>query len=71
MQPIAVRDCANIVANSECVWTIEPDETAQEVYNDLYELYKELHNGFGNVTPQAAFGNVMKELLALRAWVLA
>ena len=49
----------------------EPDETAQEVYNDLYELYKELHNGFGNVTPQAAFGNVMKELLALRAWVLA
>jgi L-ribulokinase len=49
----------------------EPDEDAHEIYNELYLLYKELHDGFGGLTPQAAFGNVMKELLAIRAGVMA
>jgi L-ribulokinase len=51
----------------------EPDEEAAKVYDDLYELYKELHDGFGGVAPQSApqsaMAAVMKELLAIRTWV--
>ncbi len=49
----------------------EPDEAAHAIYDDLHALYCALHDGFGNVTPHAAFGEVMKELLAIRAFVAA
>jgi L-ribulokinase len=45
----------------------EPVDNAREVYDELFDLYQALHNGFGNVTPHAAFGEVMKDLLAIRA----
>ena len=48
----------------------EPHADAREVYDELFDLYRALHNGFGNVTPHAAFGEVMKELLAIRAGVI-
>ncbi len=44
-----------------------PDPRAQAVYNDLYAIYRELHDGFGGVSGSApAFGSVMKRLLAIR-----
>ncbi len=44
-----------------------PDPRAQAVYNDLYAIYRELHDGFGGVSGSApAFGSLMKRLLAIR-----
>jgi L-ribulokinase len=59
------QDCMTSLKEKQ----FEPDEAAQGVYDELFALYLALHNGFGNVTPQATFGEVMKELLAIRAWV--
>ncbi len=45
----------------------EPDPEAQQVYERLFKLYRQLHDGFG--TRQGSGGsmhNVMKDLLALR-----
>ena len=44
-----------------------PDPGAHAVYNDLYAIYRDLHDGFGGVagsTPE--FGSLMKRLLAIR-----
>ena len=44
-----------------------PDSGAHAVYNDLYAIYRELHDGFGNVPGSApVFGSLMKRLLAIR-----
>ena len=44
-----------------------PDPGAHAVYNDLYAIYRELHDGFGNVPGSApVFGSLMKRLLAIR-----
>ena len=44
-----------------------PDPEAHAVYNDLYAIYRELHDGFGGVAGSApAFGSLMKRLLAIR-----
>ena len=45
----------------------EPDPTAHAVYNELYAIYRELHDSFGNVSGAADLGDVMKRLLAIRA----
>ncbi|MBN2369514.1 MAG: ribulokinase [Vicinamibacteria bacterium] len=42
-----------------------PDPQAHRIYGDIYALYRKLHDGFG--PPQGVCGNVMKDLLALRA----
>jgi L-ribulokinase len=42
-----------------------PNPEAQAVYNQLYPIYKELHDEFGNVT-NANLGSVMKRLLEIR-----
>jgi L-ribulokinase len=42
-----------------------PDPKAQAVYNQLFAIYMQLHDGFGNVA-SANLGNVMKRLLAIR-----
>lgn len=45
----------------------EPDAKAHAVYDQLYEIYHELHDGFGGVpTARPAFASVMKRLLAIR-----
>ena len=45
----------------------EPDPAAQQVYDDLYALYGDLHDSFGGVTrPQANLGSVMKRLLTIK-----
>jgi L-ribulokinase len=43
-----------------------PSPEAHAVYNDLYKLYRELHDTFGGVSAQADMGTMMKRLLAIR-----
>jgi L-ribulokinase len=46
-------------------FTPRPDAVA--VYNELYGIYRELHDGFGDVAgARADIGTIMKRLLALR-----
>lgn len=44
-----------------------PDPDAHAVYDELYGMYRELHDSFGGVAgAEADFGTLMKRLLALR-----
>ena len=45
----------------------KPIAENQEIYQQLYTLYLELHDSFGGVTRSADLGHVMKDLLALKA----
>ncbi len=47
--------------------TYQPDPKSQALYHRLYRLYRELHDAFGGVNSNADLGNVMKELLAIKA----
>ena len=45
-----------------------PDPEAHAVYNELYALYRELHDGFGGVANVGAdYGTLMKRLLLIKA----
>ena len=46
-----------------------PIRAAHAVYNELYAIYRELHDEFGGVTQRRISGSVMKRLLAIRASV--
>jgi L-ribulokinase len=43
-----------------------PQPAAHRVYDELYALYRELHDTFGGVAGPADLGGVMKHLLAVR-----
>ncbi|HVH57071.1 MAG TPA: ribulokinase [Vicinamibacterales bacterium] len=43
-----------------------PDPRARAVYDDLYGMYRELHDVFGGVAPGGGLGTLMKRLLALK-----
>ena len=45
--------------------------TAHGIYDELYAIYRRLHDSFGNVSGAADLGAVMKQLLAIRATVVA
>jgi L-ribulokinase len=45
----------------------EPDPQAHAIYKDLYALYRQLHDAFASGRPPQALGNVMKDLLSIRA----
>lgn len=48
-----------------------PDPAAHAVYDELYAMYRELHDGFGGVANgNADFATLMKRLLALRERVV-
>jgi L-ribulokinase len=47
--------------------TYKPKPANQKVYNQLYALYRQLHDSFGGVNRSADLGSVMKDLLALKA----
>jgi len=46
--------------------TYKPDKKAQKVYQQLYALYKKLHDSFGVKGRQEDISNVMKDLLAIK-----
>ena len=43
-----------------------PNVVAQKTYNNLYALYRELHDALGGVNPQAELFGIMKNLLKLK-----
>jgi L-ribulokinase len=43
-----------------------PDPAAHTIYQELYRLYRQLHDGFGTPQWQGGMANVMKDLLILR-----
>ncbi len=45
----------------------KPIAENQAIYQQLYTLYRELHDSFGGITKSADLGHVMKALLALKA----
>jgi L-ribulokinase len=50
----------------------EPQPAARAVYDELYGIYRELHDTFGGVAgARADLGTLMKRLLALRERVVA
>lgn len=44
----------------------EPEEHEAAVYDELFELYRTLHDAFGGISSEIPTGAVMKRLLALR-----
>jgi L-ribulokinase len=45
----------------------KPIPENQAIYQQLYTLYRELHDSFGGIAKSADLGHVMKDLLALKA----
>ena len=45
----------------------KPKSANQKIYNQLYALYRQLHDSFGGVNKSADLSNVMKELLAIKS----
>jgi L-ribulokinase len=43
-----------------------PDPRAHAIYDELYSIYRDLHDGFGVAGPAAGLATVMKRLLAIR-----
>jgi L-ribulokinase len=43
-----------------------PDRKSQAVYDELYALYRTLHDAFGGVARESKLGHVMKALLAIK-----
>jgi L-ribulokinase len=43
-----------------------PKPAARKTYDQLYALYRQVHDAFGGVTKSADLGRVMKDLLALK-----
>ncbi|MCF3650650.1 ribulokinase [Synoicihabitans lomoniglobus] len=44
----------------------KPQPAARRTYQKLYALYRQLHDSFGGVTPDADLSGVMKQLLTLK-----
>ena len=45
----------------------KPNATNQKTYDQLYRLYREVHDAFGGLNKSADLSRVMKDLLALKA----
>ncbi len=44
----------------------KPDAKSQKVYNQLYALYRQVHDSFGGLNKSADLSRVMKDLLAIK-----
>jgi L-ribulokinase len=44
----------------------KPRASAQKTYNELYALYRQLHDAFGGRNPTSDLGQVMKRLLEIK-----
>jgi L-ribulokinase len=45
----------------------KPDPDNHKVYNELFDLYRQVHDAFGGVNRKADLGGIMKELLAIKS----
>lgn len=45
----------------------KPKAANQKIYNQLYALYRQLHDSFGGINKAADLSHVMKELLAIKS----
>jgi len=45
--------------------TFKPDSENHIIYNELYRLYRELHDAFGTTQWRGSLFHVMKDLMAL------
>ena len=45
----------------------KPKAANQKIYNELYALYRQLHDSFGGVNKSADLSRVMKDLLAIKS----
>jgi L-ribulokinase len=43
-----------------------PDPARREIYNEIYRLYREVHDAFGGTNKQADLSRVMKDLILLK-----
>jgi len=43
-----------------------PNPASRKTYEQLYQLYRQVHDAFGGVNKSAALGSVMKDLLAIK-----
>jgi L-ribulokinase len=43
-----------------------PDMQNHTVYNEMYRLYRQLHDAFGTADWSGSMANVMKDLIAIR-----
>jgi L-ribulokinase len=44
----------------------KPIKANQKVYDQVYALYRQMHDSLGGIAPQADLGRVMKDLLAIK-----
>jgi len=44
----------------------EPDPARQKIYDELYALYRQLHDAFGGVGKQADLSGIMKKLIEIK-----
>ena len=44
----------------------EPDPARHEIYNELYRLYRQLHDAFGGLSNPIDLRHVMKDLIQLK-----
>jgi L-ribulokinase len=49
----------------------QPDPARKEIYNEMYRLYRQVHDAFGGVSKQSDLSQVMKDLIALKQKVAA
>jgi len=47
--------------------TYQPIAENHKIYQQLYKLYQQLHDSFGLADHQSSLGNVMKQLLKIKA----
>ncbi len=45
----------------------KPKASAQKTYNELYAIYRQLHDSLGGLNKSADLSHVMKDLLAIKA----
>ena len=55
------------MCSSDLPRNYRPIAAHRKVYDQLYGLYREVHDAFGGRAPGADLGGVMKELLRIKA----
>ncbi|NIM98078.1 MAG: ribulokinase, partial [candidate division Zixibacteria bacterium] len=59
-----IEEAQSVMTGTKEVY--EPNEKHKEVYQELYRLYRQLHDAFGTSEWSGSLYNVMKDLIAIR-----